>query len=144
MSEPIPSRYFQRYFLSDVKISHWPIHFAIISETTPKQTSLDKQHTGTDNKMATFLKKHFSWVENLTAVDPETKTTFPCWAVNVGWEKACELGLSYQQEVIYYVSDNTLSVTFCDQRRKPIVVDGFLKRLSMKDNVQAEGRYAPK
>lgn len=62
----------------------------------------------------------------------------------MGWQKACELALSYQQEVIYYVSDNTLSVTFCDQRRKPIVVDGFLKRLSMKDNVQAEGRYAPK
>lgn len=126
MSAPIPEYYFHTQFVSEHKISHWPIHFAIIAEQADKPAIDESPAASQDLK--TYLNKHFSWVKALTEIDTDNRQRLPCFAVNAGWNEACAIGRYYQQEVIYYVSDNTLSVTFCDERRKPYVVDGFLQR----------------
>lgn len=123
MSASIPEQFFQTQFVSQHKINHWPIHFAIISQSLDQQSAAESA----SEDLETYLLKHFTWVKPLTEINPAYQSGLPCYAVNAGWDQACTIGLSYQQTVIYYVSDNTLSVTFCDERRKPYVVDGFLQ-----------------
>lgn len=132
MSASIPEYYFHTQFASEDKISHWPIHFAIIAEANDKSITADSVETAEDLK--TYLINHFSWVKPLIEIDSDIQRRVPCFAVNAGWEEACTIGHYYRHEVIYYVSDNTLSVTFCDGRRKPYVVDGFLKRFLLDEN----------
>ncbi|WP_297809904.1 hypothetical protein [uncultured Methylophaga sp.] len=126
MSASIPDYYFHTQFVSEREISHWPIHFAIIADTPANSVSTDPVAAPQD--LETYLMKHFFWVKALTEINTDNQRRLPCFAVNAGWSEACAIGRYCQQEVIYYVSDNTLSVTFCDERRKPYVVDGFLQR----------------
>lgn len=127
MSARLPVQYFSRRFISDKKITHWPIHFAIIDLAT------SSAETGIETKqLQDYLEKNFSWVRPLSTLENQSKELQPCCAVNMSWLQACETGMKYGLEAVYFVSDNTLSVTYCDERRKPYVVDSFLNRFSVK------------
>jgi hypothetical protein len=133
MTAQLPTHYFQRTFSSAHRITHWPIHFAIIiapTQSTSPTRDLDKVYT---EDLHTYLKENFSWFRFMAVTDPDNQASTPCWAVNSEWQQACEIGLSYGLEAIYFVSDNTLSVSYCDERRKPIFVDAFLNRYTVSE-----------
>ena len=44
-------------------------------------------------------------------------------------DAACDLGMQFQQDAIYHIADDLLSVTHCDHRRKLIHIGGFRERL---------------
>lgn len=120
MTQQLPRPYFVKTFHSEENITHWPIHFAIIPSPSEQTTEQEAE--------LQYLRKHYSWVRRLTLYDNNSEQSQNCWAVNMGWQQACQTGIEFGQEAVFYVSDNTLSVTFCDERRKPFIVDGFLKR----------------
>lgn len=128
MYKPIPRQYFKTVFSSEENITHWPIHFAILKATDLFCT--DHSHGGSipAKSMGDYLKENYSWVRRLIANDTHNSKVEEYWAVAIGWHEACNLAQSSGLEAIFYVSDNSLSVTYCDDRRKPIFVDGFLKR----------------
>jgi hypothetical protein len=125
MTQRLPTPYFLKTFRSDQTINHWPIHFAIIPSASNHQTEQERE--------LQHLRKHYSWVRCLTLHDADAEHGQNCWAVNMGWQQACQTGIEFGQEAVFYVSDNTLSVTFCDERRKPFIVDGFLKRYRVRE-----------
>ena len=45
------------------------------------------------------------------------------------FEMACDTGQRYSQDAIYFIEGDQLFVSFCDERRKQIIVDGFRTRL---------------
>lgn len=124
--------YFLKTFHSDENITHWPTHFAIIPSGSMQNAELERE--------LQYLSKHYSWVRRLTLYDDSARLGQNCWAVNMGWEQACHTGTEFGQEAVFYVSDNTLSVTYCDERRKPYIVDGFLKRYRVWEENVAQAR----
>ena len=53
----------------------------------------------------------------------------PGFAVIPSFEQACDLGLRYEQDAIYFVSGGTLFVSLCDHRHTLKPVSRFLERV---------------
>ena len=128
MMNPI---YLNTHFESEEKINDWPDQFAIITgyATTGEDWS-EQQNKLADSTLEKKLKEHCSWVKRITGYSPQSGHSEPGWAVNSDWPKACDLGVQFKQDAIYYVSKNILTVSYCDERRKKVYVGKFLERLT--------------
>ena len=130
MNSELPDFYFDTHFLNDQNITNFPSSFAIITAyaTTGEQWS-EQQNADADGRLKKYLDEHFSWVARLTGFSPESGHSELGWAVNIDWQEACDIGLSFKQDAIYYVATNRLSVSFCDKRRKLITIGDFSNRV---------------
>jgi len=130
MHNELPKFYFDTHFLNHEKLMNWPSNFAIITAyATTGEKWTDEQNIAADNALKEYLNSNFSWVKRLTGFSPETAHSEPGWAVNAGWQQACEIGMNFKQDAIYFVAGNSLSVSFCDEKRKLVAVGDFSKRL---------------
>ncbi|GEM_PF-2676153 len=134
MSISIPSHYFKTTFSSQNNITHWPIHFAILGIPDASDAFSNRKNEAAES-LSDYLSKHYCWVRKLTG-DNSTRSQGldHYFAVNMSWNEACDLGQDLSMEAIFYVADNTLSVTYTDVRRKPVVIDSFLKRFNVQSN----------
>jgi hypothetical protein len=123
--------YLNTHFKSEENINDWPNEFTIITAyaTTGEHWS-KQQNKAADSALEGKLKEHFDWVKRVTGYSPQTGHSEPGWAVNSDWPKACDLGVQFKQDAIYYVSKNILTVSYCDERRKKVYVGKFLERLT--------------
>jgi len=126
------SIYFYTKFHTEEEIEEWPEAFAIITAyaTTGEKWS-DQMNKTADEALKTTLICKSPWIKRITGYSPETGHAEPGWASGITWDQACDLGLEFKQDAIYYVSKKTLSVSYCDERRKAIQVDKFLNRTSI-------------
>lgn len=69
------------------------------------------------------------WLRRLTGFSPATGHAESGWAVELGWELACDIGRRFHQDAIYCVTGDTLWVTLCDHRRGLVSVGSFRQRL---------------
>ncbi|WP_438971534.1 hypothetical protein [Methylophaga sp.] len=139
MQNQIPDSYLDTQFLNVEKISHWPSNFAIISAyATTGDNGSSEQNESADKNLEQYLKAHFPWVRRLISFSPKWDDLKSGWAVNCSWNDACDIGLMYKQDVIYFVSGNTVSVSFCDERRKPVTVGDFVSRLHITHTTQSK------
>jgi hypothetical protein len=114
--------YLNTYFSHDKNIDNWPVEFG--------ENWTDAENTLADNKLKSYLKSRSNWIKRLTGYSPETGHAEAGWAADISWEDACDIGLEFKQDAIYFVSDNTLTVSYCDERRQQVHVDEFLKRVA--------------
>lgn len=128
MMNPI---YLNTHFESEEKINDWPGQFAIITgyATTGEDWS-EQQNKLADSTLEEKLKEHCSWVKRITGYSPQSGHSEPGWAVSSSWSQACNLGAEFKQDAIYYVSNDILTVSYCDERRKEVYVGKFLERLA--------------
>lgn len=107
-----------------------PAEFAIITAyaTTGEEWS-SVENEAADKKLETELRGHGRWLRRLTGYSPVTGHTEPGWAVGMPFTTACDLGLRFQQDAIYYVTGGTLSVSRCDKRRALVEVGAFSSRV---------------
>lgn len=133
MTEPIPGHYFKTSFSSQNNITHWPIHFAILGIPVSSH-DFNNEENSVAESLPDYLNNNYRWVRKLSGYNTLSQDIAQYFAVNVGWNEACDLAHSLGLEAIYYVSDNTLSVTYADERRKPLVVDSFLRRFTVQND----------
>ena len=108
----------------------WPVEFAIITAhaTTGEKWTASKNKDA-DRALESDLKKRAPWVRRITGYSPTTGHGEPGWAVALPFGTACEIALHYKQDAIYFVSQDTLSVSFCDTRKKRIEIGPFRARV---------------
>jgi hypothetical protein len=130
MMNPI---YLNTYFLVEDEISDWPDEFAIITAyATTGEAWSDQQNKAADAALEQRLKESFNCVIRVIGYSPQSGHSEPGWVVNSSWSQACILGTQFKQDAIYYVFNNILTVSYCDERRKEVYVGKFLERVTCK------------
>ena len=123
--------YLNTHFSTEEEINDWPNEFAIITAyATTGEDWPAQQNNSADAALEQKLKDNFGWVKRVTGYSPQSGHSEPGWAVNSGWSQACTLGVQFKQDAIYSVSNNVLSVSYCDDRRKEVYVGTFLDRVT--------------
>ena len=123
--------YLETRFISRDGLDGWPEQFVIITAfATTGETWTDEQNEAADRKLEAELRGTRCWIRRVTGYSPTTQHFEPGWAVAMGWEEACDLGVKYLQDAIYVIRGDALSVTYCDDRRVLFSVGSFLDRLT--------------
>ena len=122
--------YFGTHFERREAWENSPAEFAIITAyATTGEEWASIENEAADKKLESELRKRGCWLQRLTGYSPVTGHAEPGWAVAMPFEVACDLGLRFQQDAIYYVTGDTLYVTACDERRAPVEVGVFSSRV---------------
>jgi hypothetical protein len=128
-----PREYFETQFAADNPLADWPHGFAIITaHATTGQAWPAAENQAADQKLKEEIEAAGHWHSRVTGFSPRSGHSEPGWAIEIPIDQACDLGLHYQQDAIYYVDDDRLYVIGCEpSRRKPArVSDSFRQRLT--------------
>jgi hypothetical protein len=122
--------YFETHFQQEGSDADWPPKFAIVTAyNTTGETWSPERNSAADTDLAAELAAMGIWRRRMTGYSPSTGHAEPGWAVELLLNDACDLGLRYKQDAIYYVTGDELWVTFCDDRRQLVRVGRFAARL---------------
>jgi hypothetical protein len=126
----MPPFYYQTRFLPDDLPSPLPGTFAIITAcATTGETWTDSENAAANAALRAELERSDRLLGSLTGYSPVTGHAEPGFAASLPVEAACDLGLRFKQDAIYYVDSGILHVSYCDQRRRLEPVGTFLERL---------------
>jgi type I restriction system adenine methylase HsdM len=135
--EGMSPTYFETHFRQDGSgelTDEWPERFAIVTAwATTGEVWTDAQNQGADERLQNELQHRTLWHRRLTGFSPGTGPRRTCWAVDLDPNAACDLGQQFQQDAIYYVERDDLTVSYCDERRDRIPVGSFRARLRHND-----------
>ena len=109
----------------------WPECFATITgyATTGKVWSKARNRKA-DIKLKKFLEKLGVKIFRISGYSAkEPKHIEPGWGAPLALDDACDIGLLFKQDAIYYIINDTLFVSYCDHRRKLIKVGKFRNRV---------------
>lgn len=107
-----------------------PDQFAIITAyATTGEDWTDKQNSVADRKLKNTLRIRSEWHPPITGYSPTSGHREPGWAAHVDFAKACDIGMHFKQDAIYYVKKDKLFVSYCDARRALVPVGKFSERL---------------
>lgn len=128
--------YYDIFFLIPEFTEDLPADFLIITAyATTGETWSDYENLQADTRIKSHLDSRFSYVKRITGYSPDTGLSESGWMVNCGWEQGCDIGLTFKQDAIYYVSSDKLSVSYCDDRRTKIEVGAFLERVNVNEKI---------
>lgn len=130
LSAGMPEAYRETHFRLAEHADEWPREFAIITAyaTTGEKWS-DAENEAADRALHAELCQHSQSVRRITGYSPSTGHAEPGWAVTLPFDTACEIGLRYRQDAIYFVSQDVLSVSYCDSRRSLTEIGPFSPRV---------------
>ena len=143
--------YFKTRFLVENDVNTWPASFAIISAfATTGQQWTDSENDAADRRLENELRCAGVWHARITGFSLETGHAEPSWAVEVGFQEACDIGERHHQDAIYHVEGDALYVSYCNAHRALIPVDSFRSRIDKpdtngtrtKDITREEGRLS--
>ena len=120
-----------------------PAEFAIITayaSTGETWTSLENESA--DKQLEADLRRGRCWMQRLTGYSPATGHAEPGWAVELDFDTACDLGLRFRQDAIYYVIGDTLHVTRCNELRTLVEVAAFSSRAHLRSPPSGDPEYA--
>lgn len=122
--------YLETRFRQELAFSDWPEKFAIITAfATTGETWTAEQNETADQALESELRGNCQWHKRLTGYSPETGHAEPGWAVEMVLSDACDLGLRYLQDAIYFVSGDELRVILCGEPREHFLIGSFRERL---------------
>jgi hypothetical protein len=126
----MPPFYRQTRFNPDALPTPLPGTFAIITAfATTGETWTDSENQAANAALRAELDSTDHLLGSLTGYSPDTGHAEPGFAASLPFEEACDLGLKFKQDAIYYVDSGTLHVSYCDHRRRLEPVASFLDRL---------------
>lgn len=124
--------YFGTHFERSEPWDDWPAEFAIVTAyATTGESWPDEDNQAADRQLEAELRRWGRWIRRLTGYSPATGHREPGWAVEIGFQPACDLGKRYKQDAIYYVTGDTLWVSFCGERRAPVEIGRFRPRVHL-------------
>ena len=122
--------YFATHFRTLAPIPDWPPEFVIVTAyATTGERWTSAENEAADRRLSAELQRLGVWSARITGYSPQTGHAEPGWAADISFDEACDLGLRYRQDAIYRVSGDTLSVSYCDGRRRLVTVGAFRGRL---------------
>jgi hypothetical protein len=122
--------YRETHFRITEHADEWPQEFAIITGyATTGETWSDAENEAADRALYVELSKHSPSVRRITGYSPSTGHAEPGWVVALPFDTACEIGLRYRQDAIYFVSQDVLSISYCDARRGLMEIGPFSPRV---------------
>lgn len=128
--------YFQVRFRTGEREGSWPDAFAILTAyATTGEVWSQAENREADRRLGELLRRRqrageTAWApRRVTGFSPATGHAEPGWAVDLPFEEACDVGLRFRQDALYWVEDDALHVSFCDHRRAPVLVGSFRNRL---------------
>lgn len=123
--------YLETRFLAENQPADWPVEFAIITGyATTGETWSDEENRAADDALRQELEEMDGAVSRITGYSPTTLHQEPGWAAVLPWKTACDVGARYRQDAIYYVTNDDLWVTYCDERQQLQRVGPFRERVS--------------
>ena len=126
----MPPFYYQTRFKPDALPTTLPGTFAIITAcATTGETWTESETEAANAALRADLERSDHLLGSLTGYSPDTGHAEPGFAASLPFEEACELGLKFKQDAIYYVDSGILHVSYCDERRRLEPVAAFLDRL---------------
>lgn len=109
-----------------------PDEFAILTAyATTGETWPEERNQAADLELENELRDTGSWMRRITGYDPATGHAEPGWAVEMGFEAACDLGLRFQQDAIFWISGNRVWVARCGSDRQRAEIGPFDDRFQM-------------
>ncbi|HQZ29952.1 MAG: DUF3293 domain-containing protein [Verrucomicrobiales bacterium] len=127
--------YFVTHFRCPELPESWPDEFAVITAyATTGESWTAEENEEADRHLKEALEATALSPIRITGYSPDTGHSEPGWAVALPLEAACDLGVQFKQDAIYWVSGNQLSVTLCDDRRALVPVDTFRNRVSVESS----------
>jgi uncharacterized protein YneR len=122
--------YFETRFKSPGLSTALPPEFAIITAfATTGETWSQEENESADEELRIHLESQSCWMHRMTGYSPSSGHAESGWAVGLAFDFACEVGIQFKQDAIYFVTEDQLYVSFCDHRRDLIYVDRFSERL---------------
>ncbi len=122
--------YLETHFKSPGLPEVWPDEFVIITAyATTGESWTPWENSQADRRLRSELEAKEVWLRRVTGFSPTTEHTEPGWAAELPLDDACELGLHFQQDAIFHVRCDQLSVTYCDERRRLVAMGAFRERL---------------
>jgi hypothetical protein len=129
--EPLHPAYFQTRFRQEAdQRTDWPEQFAIISAhaTTGEQWSAEQNKTAHE-ALGHELERLDVWIASVTGYSPETGHAEPSYAAVLPLDEARALGRQFQQDAIFHVRGDELSLTRCHECSQVVPVGSFRERL---------------
>ncbi|QIV96054.1 uncharacterized protein DUF3293 [Allofrancisella inopinata] len=131
-TENMPDWYFNTKFELPVVPEYYPPKFAIITAFNPMNQELNLKKNLSRNKVLEIeLRQSYDWVYQINGFDEKTghkEDGFMFEAISI--DEACNLGLKYFQDAIYYIENLKMYVVKCAiGQRKVIEVGDFLSRI---------------
>ena len=124
------SEYFKTRFRTDENQIHLLEEFVIITAYPTTGENWDTAIIDeADQKLTTELKSRKSWMFRIEGYSPQTRHAEQGWGTSMPIDEACDMGLRYLQDAIFYVKNDLLSVTYCDERRELVKIGSFEERL---------------
>ena len=124
--------YLETHFRQEQPFSNWPEEFAIITAfATTGETWTAEKNESADRALENELQASGQWHLRLTGYSPTTGHAEPGWAVEIPLADACDLGLRFRQDAIYFVSCDELRVILCDKPRERLLIGGFREKVQI-------------
>lgn len=124
--------YFDTRFRVETMPRDWPAQFVILSAwATTGQSWTREKNEAADQNLCELLAARGLWHQRITGYSPITGHAEPGWAFPMPLNDACDLGQQFEQDALYHIEGDHLSVTHCDHRRSLIPVGSFRQRVEV-------------
>jgi hypothetical protein len=125
--------YFDTRFKLGLPLSELPESFAIITAhaTTGEVWTAEDNHAANE-ALREELDRSGQIIGTITGYSPITQHAEPGFAAVLEFEEACNIGVRFKQDALYYVSSGTLFVSHCDHRRSLKPITQFSKRVDLE------------
>jgi len=131
------SAYFMVRFRGSWADRSHPDEFAIITAyATTGENWSEERNRAADLEIEHELRVTGLWMRRLTGYDPATGHAEPGWAVEMGFEAACDLGRRFKQDAIFWVSGNRVWVAKCASDLQSAGVGLFSDRFAMEQTLR--------
>jgi hypothetical protein len=132
----VTSSYLETHFHPERSFSDWPEQFAIITAyATTGEVWTAEENESADRALADALRASGRWHERITGYSPSTGHAEPGWAVEMDLQEACDIGLRYLQDAIFFVTGDELCVSLCAEPRERMIVGSFRQRLQCNPEI---------
>lgn len=119
-----------RFSLDAADVTGWPEEFAIITAyATTGEVWTEEENVTADRELGELLGSLSSFLRRVTGYSPSTGHAEPGWAVAIPFDSACEIGMRFKQDAVYFVRSGDLFVSHCDSRKGLVPVGRFHERI---------------
>lgn len=134
MNPDLHPAYFKLRFRGPWPDRRHPDEIAIITPyATTGETWSEERNQAADLKIENELRETGLWMRRLIGYDPATSHEEPGWAVEMGFEAACDLGGRFKQDAIFWVSGNRVWVAKCGPDGERAEIGTFSDRFDMEE-----------
>jgi hypothetical protein len=119
--------YLETHFRHEKAISDWPEKFAIITAfATTGEIWTTERNRSADRALEGEFQASGRWHQRVTGYSTTTGHAEPGWTVEMTLSDACDHGLRYLQDAIYFVSGDQLRGILCEEPRESLLIGSFV------------------